>query len=121
MPSPNSVLQNRYRIIGNLAAGGMGAVYQALDERLNAVVAVKERLVEGDEIQRAFSREASLLANLSHPALTIVTDHFLEGERQFLVMRYIEGDDLAKPFADTREAIPYLRCARLGRPTSRCT
>ena len=96
MPSPNSVLQNRYRIIGNLAAGGMGAVYQALDERLNAVVAVKERLVEGDEIQRAFSREASLLANLSHPALPIVTDHFFEGERQFLVMRYIEGDDLAK-------------------------
>jgi serine/threonine protein kinase len=96
MPSPNSVLQNRYRIIVNLAAGGMGAVYQALDERLNAVVAVKERLVEGDEIQRAFSREASLLANLSHPALPIVTDHFFEGERQFLVMRYIEGDDLAK-------------------------
>ena len=92
----NSILQNRYRILNVLGQGGMGAVYQAVDERLNSVVALKERVVEGDQIQQAFFREASLLANLSHPSLPVVTDHFIENQRQFLVMRFIPGDDLAQ-------------------------
>lgn len=106
MPPLNSILQARYRIIANLAAGGMGAVYQALDERLNAIVAVKELLLEGEDIRRAFSREASLLANLNHSALPIVTDHFIEDERHFLVMKYIPGDDLARSLEQTGGPFP---------------
>jgi hypothetical protein len=74
----------------------MGAVYEATDERLGRTVAVKELIVEGDELRRAFGREARLLANLSHPALPRVTDHFAEGEGHFLVMDFIPGDDLKK-------------------------
>src|SRR5829696_7777173 len=102
----NSILQARYRIISNLATGGMGAVYQALDERLNAIVAVKELLLEDEDIRRAFSREASLLANLNHPALPIVTDHFFEDERHFLVMKYIPGDDLARSLEQKGQPFP---------------
>jgi serine/threonine protein kinase len=106
MRPKDSVLQNRYRIIANLAVGGMGAVYQALDERLDAIVAIKERTIEGVDIQRAFSREASLLANLNHPALPVVTDHFFEEERQFLVMRYIPGKDLAEALKSQGKPFP---------------
>ena len=107
MTPTNSILQNRYRIIGNLAAGGMGAVYQALDERLNAIVAVKELLLEDEAIRRAFGREASLLANLNHPALPVVTDYFSQDERQFLVMRYISGDDLARTLEQRGQPFPF--------------
>ncbi len=95
MLAPNTILQNRYRILRELGRGGMGAVYEAMDERLNRVVAVKETLVETEELRRAFEREARLLANLRHNALPKVIDHFTEGAGQFLVMEYIGGDDLS--------------------------
>jgi eukaryotic-like serine/threonine-protein kinase len=57
-------------------------------------VALKETLVTTDELRRAFEREARLLANLSHPSLPRVVDHFSEDAGQYLVMDYIPGDDL---------------------------
>jgi len=94
MLSTDTILQNRYRVVGPLGRGGMGAVYEAFDERLSRTVAVKETLVETDELRRAFGREARLLANLRHPALPKVLDHFDEGGGLFLVMEFIPGDDL---------------------------
>ena len=57
-------------------------------------MALKETLVETDQLRRAFEREASLLANLRHPALPKVLDHFRERAELFLVMEFIPGDDL---------------------------
>jgi DNA segregation ATPase FtsK/SpoIIIE-like protein len=74
----------------------MGTVYEALDERLSRNVALKEMRVESEELRRAFEREARLLANLSHPSLPSMTDHFSEGGGQFLIMEFIPGDDLGK-------------------------
>jgi formylglycine-generating enzyme required for sulfatase activity/predicted Ser/Thr protein kinase len=96
MLSPNTILRDRYRIIHQLGHGGMGAVYQAMDENLSCVVAVKETFAITDEQRRAFRREAELLANLTHPTLPRVTDHFTHGEGQFLVMQFIAGHDLAE-------------------------
>jgi eukaryotic-like serine/threonine-protein kinase len=96
MLPPNTILRERYRIIHQLGHGGMGAVYQAMDENLSCVVAVKETFATTDEQRRAFRREAELLANLSHPALPRVTDHFTHGEGQFLVMQFVPGHDLAE-------------------------
>lgn len=93
--SPGTVLQNRYRIVRKLGEGGMGAVYEAVDQRLDCLVALKEATVAGDEARRAFHREASLLANLRHRALPNVMDHFSESIGQFLVMEFIPGEDLA--------------------------
>ena len=74
----------------------MGAVYQAMDENLSCVVAVKETFATTDEQRRAFRREAELLANLNHPTLPRVMDHFTDGDGQFLVMQFVSGHDLAE-------------------------
>lgn len=76
---PNSILQNRYRIVRLLGKGGMGAVYEAIDQRVSCVVALKETLVGTDnEAREAFQREAALLANLRHASLPQVMDYFSE-------------------------------------------
>ncbi len=89
------VLNNRYRIAALLGQGGMGAVYRAWDVNLKMAVAVKENADASADAQRQFEREATLLAHLSHPNLPRVTDHFtLPGAGQYLVMDYVEGEDL---------------------------
>lgn len=89
-----SILNNRYRIDGQLGKGGMGAVYLAYDQTLQIKVALKENTNVNPESERQFKREASLLASLRHPNLPRVTDHFILEGRQYLVMDYIEGEDL---------------------------
>jgi len=93
---PGQTLNNRYRIVRLLGQGGFGAVYRAWDTNLNRPCAVKENLETSPEASRQFSREATILANLSHPNLPRVTDHFsLPSQGQYLVMDFVEGDDLA--------------------------
>jgi formylglycine-generating enzyme required for sulfatase activity/predicted Ser/Thr protein kinase len=89
------MLNNRYRIVKLLGEGGFGAVYRALDVTLSAPCAVKESFSTEEEFLRQFEREAKTLANLRHPNLPKVTDYFtLESQGQYLVMEYIEGEDL---------------------------
>jgi serine/threonine protein kinase/Tol biopolymer transport system component len=88
-------LHKRYRIVEILGQGGMGSVYRAEDENLGMDVAVKENLFTSDEYARQFRLEAVILANLRHPNLPRVTDHFVIGDQgQYLIMDYIEGEDL---------------------------
>ena len=90
----------------------MGAVYEAVDQRLSSIVAIKETLVTSADARRAFEREASLLANLRHRSLPSVTDHFAEGEGQFLVMQFIPGEDLAQLLELRQSAFPPADVAR---------
>jgi Tol biopolymer transport system component len=89
-----TILHQRYRIDAQLGRGGMGAVYLAFDQTLQIRVAVKENLNVNPESERQFQREATLLAGLRHPNLPRVTDHFVDEDRQYLVMDFIEGVDL---------------------------
>ncbi|HEX6271201.1 MAG TPA: protein kinase [Anaerolineales bacterium] len=90
-----ALLHKRYRIVEILGQGGMGSVYHAVDENLGVDVAVKENLFTTDEYARQFRLEAVILANLRHPNLPRVTDHFVIGDQgQYLVMDYIEGEDV---------------------------
>src|SRR5437870_13840385 len=93
MLSPGTILQNRYRIVRQLGQGGMGAVSEAVDLRLDTTVALKETLFADERLRRQFEREARLLARLHHQALPRVSDHFTEGDGQFLIMQYVAGDD----------------------------
>src|SRR5437660_4212945 len=97
MLSPNTILQNRYRVVRELGHGGMGTVYEALDQRVNCIVALKETMTSNNEETRhAFEREAGPLANLRHQALPKVMDYFSEDDGDFLVMEFIPGYDLAE-------------------------
>ena len=106
MLSPETILQGRYRIIRQLGQGGMGAVYEAVDQRLDTTVALKETLFTDERLRKQFEREARLLARLHHPALPRVSDHFSEDEGQFLVMQFIPGDDLSEMMNRKRGPFP---------------
>jgi len=106
MLSADTVLQERYRIVRQLGQGGMGAVYEAVDERLDTVVALKETLFKDERLRKQFEREARLLARMHHPALPRVSDHFNESDGQFLVMQYIAGEDLAAMLTERNGAFP---------------
>src|SRR3989442_8363327 len=70
MLSANSILQNRYRIVRQLGAGGVGTVYEAIDQRVSCVVALKQTLLGTNvEAPEAFQREAALLGKLPPSSL----------------------------------------------------
>lgn len=102
----NEILQNRYRIISQLGQDGMGAVYEAEDnKRFGKRIALKEILISAKEnldtkqqklLRLAFECETKILAALEHEAFPQVIDYFVEAERQFLVMELVQGEDLRK-------------------------
>jgi eukaryotic-like serine/threonine-protein kinase len=90
-----SILNNRYRIVTLLGQGGFGAVYKAWDLDMDAPVALKENLDVSPEAQKQFAREAKILFSLRHPSLPRVSHHFiLPGQGQYLVMDYVDGENL---------------------------
>ncbi|HKE04235.1 MAG TPA: protein kinase [Blastocatellia bacterium] len=97
MLANGTLLQERYRIKRLLAQGGMGAFYEAEAVHLgNAQVAVKQTFFSEQQrtMREQFEREAATMARLRHPALPRVSDHFVEGGEQFLVMEFVPGADL---------------------------
>ena len=112
--APNALLQSRYVITRKLGQGGMGAVYQAQDARLQGKLwAVKEmsnaQLADPTEranAAAAFQREAQLLATLDHANLPKVTDFFEEGGKQYLVMDFVDGHTLEQVVAATPGFLP---------------
>jgi eukaryotic-like serine/threonine-protein kinase len=106
MLTDGTILQSRYRIVRQLGQGGMGAVYEAVDERLDTTVALKETFFADEKLRKQFEREARLLARMHHPALPRVSDHFNENDGQFLVMQYVAGQDLSEMLAARNTPFP---------------
>jgi eukaryotic-like serine/threonine-protein kinase len=104
--APDTILQNRYRIVCKLGEGGMGSVYLATDERFDSEVAIKEAHFTDERARRQFEREARLLNRLRHNAMTRVIDHFTEGDGQFIVMDYVKGADLWHMLKQREGAFP---------------
>ena len=101
------VIYQRYRIVKLLAQGGFGTLYRAWDTALGRPCALKENLDPSPGGQRQFLREAKILANLIHPSLPRVTDYFLiQGQSQYLVMDYVEGQDLQEMLEDRGGPLP---------------
>lgn len=97
-----TLLKNRYKIVGPIGQGGMGAVYRAEDTLLTGrICAIKEIAPDPDmeetnhhQIQEQFRQEASVLARLDHPNLPKVSDYFTQKGREYLVMDFVPGHDL---------------------------
>jgi outer membrane protein assembly factor BamB/predicted Ser/Thr protein kinase len=110
-----AILGSRYEVVKVLGLGGMGAVYQARDLRFTGVArlcAVKEMAstTPDPHVRRLaiqnFEREANILATLNHPAIPKIYDYFTEGVRSYLVLEYIEGEDLEALMGDLEQALP---------------
>ena len=98
-----------YEIISPLGAGGMGEVYRAKDTRLDRIVAIKVVLghvAANAEFRERFDREAKAISALDHPHICTLYDVGHDGDLDFLVMQFLEGETLAD------------RLARGARPTS---
>ena len=103
IPSATSgtLLGGRYVIEELISTGGMGFVYRAHDRLSGKPVAIKEMIdrfttrVERKEAIERFNREADMLCKLTHPSIPDFIEYFVENKRYYLVMNYIEGQDLA--------------------------
>ncbi len=110
------VLRGRYKVRERIGQGGAGSIYLADDLRLEGrLCALKE--VEYDralpdnireEARQQFLREATILARLDHPNLPKVSDFFSNGQRDYLVMDYVPGDDLRAVMLEARRKKEFL-------------
>ncbi|HET7052307.1 MAG TPA: serine/threonine-protein kinase [Solirubrobacterales bacterium] len=95
--SKGAVLKERYLLERLLGRGGMASVWLGHDENLDRPVAIKvlsDTIAADPEFVARFRREARVAAGLSHPNLVGVYDYAEEGERPYLVMELVPGDDL---------------------------
>jgi serine/threonine protein kinase len=88
---------NRYQIIRKLGSGGMGDVFLAEDQNLlNRETVVKMLKSETNpEFARKFKHEIEALARLKDPGIVTILDSGTHGNQQFLVIEYVEGEDLS--------------------------
>ncbi len=107
---PRKALDERYKIESVIGIGSLSTVYRARDLRYTnfvRLVAVKEMQtgdveeVDQHYIIRAFRQEAGILATLKHPFIPRFYEFFSVGERFYIVMEYIVGQDLETILNDT--------------------
>lgn len=88
-----------YEIVAAVGAGGMGEVYKARDTRLEREVAIKvlpAHLSQNADLKQRFEREARAISALKHPHICTLHDVGQQGDIDYLVLEYLEGETLAK-------------------------
>lgn len=97
--SSDTILNNRYRLVAQQGSGGMAVIYKATDQVLGRTVAIKilrPSLTSDPAFLARFRNEARSVANLQHPNIVTVHDVGNEGATHYIVMEFIEGQDLKK-------------------------
>ncbi|MCA1675421.1 MAG: serine/threonine protein kinase, partial [Actinobacteria bacterium] len=115
------LIAGHYRVLDRVGTGGMGVVWQARDERLHRLVAVKQLLLQPDlspaetdgARQRAL-REARIAARLQHPNAIVVYDVAEHDGEPCLVMEYLPSRTLAEVLAE-RGCLPVDEVASIGK------
>src|SRR2546423_453212 len=105
-----------YEIVAPLGAGGMGEVYRARDTRLDRTVAIKvlpPHLAAEPHLRERFDREARAISGLQHPHICALFDVGREGDTDFLVLEFLEGETLADRLA-RQGAIPIADALRIA-------
>ena len=104
-----------YEVLAPLGAGGMGEVYKARDTRLERTVAIKvlpQHLSSSEEVRQRFEREAKTISSLTHPHICALYDVGHEGDTEYLVMEYLEGETLGDRIANG--PLPLAQTLRYG-------
>ncbi len=94
---PGSLLGARYRILRILGEGGMGAVYQARDQELDRIIALKvirPELAGNPAILQRFKQELILARNVTHRNVVRIFDLGEADGIKFITMEYVDGEDL---------------------------
>jgi len=112
LPS-GTVLHGRYRIERVLGSGGFGHVYLVVDMVTSQQCAVKEYLVTGSSGQEQLKHEATVLSRLHHTNLPAFQDAFIERGRYYVVLNYIEGNDLTDLIRIARQRNDIVPIARI--------
>src|SRR5215467_680888 len=106
---PGTLMRGRYRVVSQLGKGGMGCVYLVQDENFEArpYRSMKEMIPRLDDSHQQqhmvnFKREADVLETLRHPNIPRVYDSFTEFRRAYLVLEYVEGEDLEQALDRTK-------------------
>ena len=92
----------QYKILAEIGRGGMGIVYQALDQRDKRLVAIKQLVIANidpakeQEFRDRFRREAATASRLKHPNIVTVYDVSTETNNYFYVMEFLEGHSLRR-------------------------
>ncbi len=105
-----------YRVLEQIAAGGMGVVFRAHDQRLERDVAVKvlpPGTLADDQARKRFRKEALTVSRLNHPNIATVYDFDAQEGIDFLVMELIPGNGLDQKLASG--ALPEKEILALGR------
>jgi serine/threonine protein kinase len=98
----------RYVITGRLGRGGMGMVYEGLDEALERKVAIKTITAEGvvsEESKRRFEVEAKAAARMQHPNIVAVYELGEDRGVQYIAMEFLDGTDLGKLLKSEEELL----------------
>jgi formylglycine-generating enzyme required for sulfatase activity/tRNA A-37 threonylcarbamoyl transferase component Bud32 len=99
-PVPSSAIPelSQYKLLEPIGAGGMGQVFKAEHRHMKRLVAVKflaPELLPSTAARARFQREIETVARLTHPNIVTAHDAGEEEGRAFLVMEYVEGQNLA--------------------------
>ncbi|MFW5692239.1 MAG: protein kinase domain-containing protein [Chloroflexota bacterium] len=116
MAPGETVLNNRYKLVSQLASGGMAVVYKAEDRSLGRAVAVKilrPSLTTDPVFITRFQNEARSIANLAHPNIVTLHDVGNDGPTYYIVMELVKGSDLKK-MVRTHGALPLDRAVNLA-------
>ena len=111
----SGTLLGHYRVVRRLGQGGMGVVYEAVDQKLRRHVALK-LLTEAsrnnsDSLQRIW-REARAASSLNHPGICTIYELNESSESPFIVMEFLEGDSLEKLYSP--RPMPFPKVLELG-------
>ena len=90
-------LNGRYKLLERIGSGGMSVVYKAQDLSLGRIVAVKmlhDSLTGDENFLRRFHQEAYAAANLTHPNIVTVHDIGQDGDQNYIIMEYVDGQTL---------------------------
>src|SRR5215471_7002652 len=110
------VVAGRYELEQLVGSGGMSSVFRARDRVLERTVALKvlhERLTSHTDVVDRFSREAKLVAGLSHHNIVAVIDRGEDGGSPFIVFEYVAGENL-KQLVGRGGPLPVERALELG-------
>jgi eukaryotic-like serine/threonine-protein kinase len=93
-----AVIAGKYRLDYPIGRGGMGAVWAARHLQLDTQVALKfiDPLAETGDARLRFEREAKAAAQLRSPHVVQILDHGVDGDRPYIAMELLEGEDLGE-------------------------